>query len=91
MTGLFDHLLSSQTPETFKTIDRIYALGPAAFRCPARQILFVSSNAWDAIAARWYGYTSFWVNRTGAPPERLDTDPDHTGSLLTDVLAVVRA
>ena len=91
MTGLFDHLLSSQTAETFKTIDRIYALGPAAFRCPARQILFVSSNAWDAIAARWHGYTSFWINRTGAPPERLDTDPDHTGSLLTDVLAVVRA
>jgi 2-haloacid dehalogenase len=91
MTGLFDQLLSSQTVETFKTIDRIYALGPAAFGCPARQILFVSSDAWDAIAARWYGYTSFWINRTGAPPERLDTDPDHTGSLLTDVLAVVRA
>ncbi len=90
MTGLFEHLLSSQTVETFKTIDRIYALGPAAFGCPARQILFVSSNGWDAIAARWYGYTSFWINRTGAPPERLDTDPDHTGSLLTDVLALVR-
>ena len=90
MTGLFDQLLSSQDVETFKTIERIYALGPAAFGCGARQILFVSSNCWDAIAARWNGYTSFWINRTGAPLEQLDTAPDHIGSLLTEVLAVAR-
>ena len=90
MTGLFEHLLSSQDVETFKTSEPIYALAPSAFRCRAREILFVSSNCWDAIGARWYGYTSFWVNRAGAPLEQLDTEPDHTGSLLTDVLAVAR-
>ncbi|HLS57488.1 MAG TPA: haloacid dehalogenase type II [Zeimonas sp.] len=90
MTGLFDHLLSSQSVETFKTVDDLYALGPAAFGCRAREILFVSSNCWDAIGARWYGYTSFWINRAGAPLEQLDTEPDHTGSLLTDVVAVAR-
>ncbi|MBX3613514.1 MAG: haloacid dehalogenase type II [Burkholderiaceae bacterium] len=88
MTGLFEHLLSSQDVETFKTSAPIYALAPAAFGCRAREILFVSSNCWDAIGARWYGYASFWVNRSGAPLEQLDTEPDHTGSLLTDVLAV---
>ena len=90
MNGLFDHLLSSQDVETFKTSAPIYALAPSAFGCRAREILFVSSNCWDAIGARWYGYTSFWVNRAGAPLEQLDTEPDHTGSLLTDVLAVAR-
>ena len=90
MTGLFDHLLSSQAVETFKTMDSIYALAPAAFGCRAREILFVSSNCWDAIGARWYGYTSFWINRGGMPLEQLDTEPDHTGRLLTDVLAVAR-
>jgi len=88
MEGLFDHVLSSQQVETFKTLPAIYELAPAAFGCRARQILFVSSNAWDAIAARWFGYTSFWINRAGAPPEQLDTEPDHTGALLTDVVAV---
>ena len=88
MTGLFDHLLSSQDVATFKTTAAIYALAPSAFGCRAREILFVSSNCWDAIGARWYGYTSFWINRAGAPLEQLDTEPDHTGSLLTDVLAV---
>src|SRR5690606_2727472 len=58
MTGLFEHLLSSQDVETFKTSEPIYALAPSAFRCRAREILFVSSNCWDAIGARWYGYTS---------------------------------
>jgi 2-haloacid dehalogenase len=88
MDGLFGQVLSSQDVETFKTVDRIYALGPAAFGCRARQILFVSSNGWDAVAARWYGYTSFWINRAGLPPEQLDTEPDHVGRLLTDVVAV---
>jgi 2-haloacid dehalogenase len=88
MSGLFEHLLSSQDVETFKTSAPIYALAPSAFGCRAREILFVSSNCWDAIGARWYGYTSFWVNRAGAPLEQLDTEPDYAGSLLTDVLAV---
>jgi 2-haloacid dehalogenase len=88
MTGLFDHVLTSCAVGTFKTRDEIYALGPAAFGCPARRILFVSSNGWDAVASRWYGYTSFWIDRAGAPPERLDTEPDHVGRLLTDVVAV---
>lgn len=90
MTGIFEHLLSSQDVETFKTTATIYALAPSAFGCPAREILFVSSNCWDAIGARWYGYTSFWINRTGAPLEQLDTQPDYMGNLLTDVLAVAR-
>jgi len=90
MTGLFDHLLSSQQVESFKTMDRVYALAPEAFGCRAREILFVSSNCWDAIAARWYGFTSFWINRAGAPLDQLDTEPDHTGSLLSEVLAVAR-
>jgi 2-haloacid dehalogenase len=88
MTGLFDHLLSSESVQTFKTTEPIYALAPAAFGCAAREILFVSSNCWDAIGARWYGYTSFWINRTGVPLDQLDTEPHHVGSLLTDVLAV---
>jgi 2-haloacid dehalogenase len=88
MEGLFDHVLASTQASTFKTQPAIYDLGPAAFGLKARQILFVSSNAWDAIAARWYGYTSFWINRTGAPPEHLDTEPDHVGRWLTDVVAV---
>ena len=57
------------------------ALGAAA-----RDILFVSSNGWDAIGATWFGYTTLWVNRGGAPLEALDTEPPRTGRTLRDVL-----
>jgi FMN phosphatase YigB (HAD superfamily) len=40
--------------------------GPGcAARLPAREILFVSSNGWDAIGATWFGFTTLWVNRAG--------------------------
>jgi 2-haloacid dehalogenase len=87
MQGCFDHLLSSESVATFKTDPRIYDLGPAAFGCPAREILFVSSNCWDAVAATWYGYRAFWINRAGAPLDALDTEPEGVGTLLTDVVA----
>jgi 2-haloacid dehalogenase len=86
MQDCFDHLLSSESVGAFKTDARIYDLGPAAFDCTAGEILFVSSNCWDAVAATWYGYRAFWINRSGAPLEVLDTEPDGVGSLLSDVV-----
>ncbi len=80
-------VLSVHATRRYKTDPAAYALGPAALGLPAREILFVSSNAWDAIGATWFGYTTLWVNRGGAPPEQLDTAPTRTGRSLRDVLA----
>ncbi|HMN75050.1 MAG TPA: haloacid dehalogenase type II [Burkholderiaceae bacterium] len=82
----FAHLLSVDAVRRYKPDPAVYALGPKAFDLPARQILFVSSNCWDAIGATWYGYTTLWVNRQGLPLEQLDTEPTHTGASLRDVL-----
>ncbi|WP_157271150.1 haloacid dehalogenase type II [Azohydromonas aeria] len=82
-----DPLLSVHAVRRFKTDPAAYALGPQALHLPARQILFVSSNGWDAIGATWYGYTTLWVNRAGAPLDPLDTEPTRRGTSLRDVLA----
>jgi 2-haloacid dehalogenase len=87
LAQLLDPLLSVHAVRRFKTDPAAYALGPAALGVPAREILFVSSNGWDAIAATWFGYTTLWVNRAGAPLEQLDTRPTRIGSSLHDVLA----
>jgi len=79
-------LLSVHAVRRFKTDPAAYALGPQALKLPAREILFVSSNGWDAIGATWFGYTTLWVNRTGLPLEQLDTEPTRIGSSLRDVL-----
>jgi 2-haloacid dehalogenase len=79
-------VLSGHTVQRFKTDPAAYALGPQALGLPAREILFVSSNAWDAVGATWFGYTTLWINRASAPPEQLDTEPTRTGHSLRDVL-----
>ncbi|HEY0855611.1 MAG TPA: haloacid dehalogenase type II [Albitalea sp.] len=84
---LLDHVLSVHPIRKYKTDPEAYALGPQAFKLPAKQILFVSSNGWDAIGATWFGYTTLWVNRHGLPLEQLDTAPTRTGTSLRDVLS----
>jgi 2-haloacid dehalogenase len=86
LADLLQHLLSVHGVQCYKTDPAAYALGPAALNLPARDILFVSSNGWDAIGATWFGYTTLWVNRAGLPLEALDTEPTRIGSSLRDVL-----
>jgi 2-haloacid dehalogenase len=90
MSGLFDHLLSVEAVKKYKTTPEAYRLGPDAFKLPTREILFVSSNCWDAIGATWFGYTTFWINRSGQPLEELGAQPAAQGRLLTDVVAYVQ-
>ena len=85
-SGLLAHVLSVHALRKFKTDPAAYALGPQALNLPAKDILFVSSNGWDAIGATWYGYTTLWVNRFSLPLEQLDTQPTRIGTSLRDVL-----
>jgi len=85
--ALLDPVLSVESTGRFKTDPATYALGTAALGLPASQVLFVSSNCWDAIGATWFGYTTLWVNRFGLPVDELDAAPTLTGTSLRDVLA----
>jgi 2-haloacid dehalogenase len=69
----------------FKPDARVYALVPARLGVPAEETLFVSSNGWDAAGAALFGFRTVWVNRTGAPPDRLPAAPD---IVLTDLAAL---
>ena len=84
--GLLDHVISVDPIRKFKTHPDAYALGEQATGLPASQIVFVSSNAWDALGATWYGYQTLWVNRYQLPFEELGTQPHRTGHDLRAVL-----
>lgn len=90
MQSYFDHVLSSESVQKFKPDPAIYALGPDALKLPVAQILFVSSNAWDACAAQWFGYQAFWINRAQVTIDQLDVVPARQGKTLEDVLAVFK-
>lgn len=84
--GLLDHVISVDPIRKYKTHPDTYALGEQVTGLAARDILFVSCNAWDALGATWYGYTTLWVNRYQLPFEELGTQASHTGDDLRAVL-----
>ncbi|MCS6944215.1 MAG: haloacid dehalogenase type II [Sutterellaceae bacterium] len=77
-----DVVLSADQVRAFKTAPAVYALGPDTLGCPPAAILFVSAKSWDAACATWHGYTTCWVNRCGAPLERLGVSPHIIGRTL---------
>ncbi len=84
--ALVDHVISVDPVRLYKTAPEAYALGPQTLGLPAAKLLFVSSNAWDALGATWFGYQTLWVNRYQQPFEELGTQPSSTGDNLRAVL-----
>jgi 2-haloacid dehalogenase len=91
MCGLFDHVLSVDTVRAYKPASAAYSLGPQAFGAAPGEIVFVSSNGWDAAGANWFGYTTFWLNRQGAPAEELGVTPHGTGSSMNELLVFLQS
>ncbi|MFZ6730880.1 haloacid dehalogenase type II [Undibacterium sp. Ji42W] len=89
MQGIFSHLLSVEVVKKFKTAPEAYQMAPDVYGVPAKNILFVSSNCWDACCATWFGYTTFWVNRQNAPLEQLGVTPHGEGRTLQDLISFI--
>lgn len=64
-----DTVLSVAQVGIYKPDRRVYELGRAWADCAATEIAFVSANAWDAGGAAAFGFRTFWIDRTGQPPE----------------------
>ena len=89
MKSLLDHVISVDEIKQFKTSPSSYALVTQYFPVQNEEILFVSSNAWDALGATWHGFQTLWVNRQGLPHETLGPKPSFTGADLSSVLDVL--
>ena len=89
MTGLIDKVLSVDEVRQFKTSPQSYGLVTHHYPMDVREVLFVSSNSWDALGATWYGFKSFWVNRQGLPFETLGPRPTYSGPTLKDILPLL--
>ena len=55
------------------------------------EVLFVSSNGWDAAGAAAYGFHTVWVNRAGEPVDRLPAKPGHQLDDLTGIPALAES
>jgi len=84
-----DKVVTIEEVRLFKTAPQAYELLLKAFPAQKQEVLFVSSNAWDALAAKWFGFDVFWVNRLGHPFEEIGEKPNYEGKSLTEVLEVL--
>jgi len=83
-----DQLISVDDVRLFKTAPQAYGRVLEVFEVSPSATLFVSSNAWDVLAARWFGFDVFWVNRAGHPYEEIGDPPHYEGASLSAVLEV---
>jgi 2-haloacid dehalogenase len=82
---LLDAVLSVDDVSVFKPHSSVYAMVGQRFDAAPDEVLFVSSNGWDACSAAAFGFQTVWVNRDGAVPDRLHGRPDH---VLADLAAL---
>lgn len=73
--GLLDAILSVEDVGVFKPHRSVYAMVGTRFATDPAEVAFVSSNGWDACAAAAFGFHAIWVNRDGAPMDRLHGRP----------------
>lgn len=83
--ALLDDVLSVESVGVFKPASAVYDLVGARFGTDPSQVLFASSNGWDAAAASAYGFFTVWVNRRGDPVDRMPGRPSLVVSDLSDV------
>ena len=76
LDGRFAKVLSVDAVRVYKPSPKVYALATAALRLDPQEILFVSSNGWDAAGAKAFGFRVCWCNRAKAPVEELGVRPD---------------
>jgi 2-haloacid dehalogenase len=79
---LLDAVLSVEEVGVYKPHPRVYQFAVERLGVERREILFVSSNAWDAWGASAFGMRVVWCNRYGQQAERLPGQPEcEVGSL----------
>jgi len=62
----------------YKPNERVYTLVTDRYACAPADVVFVTSNGWDATGGTVFGYRVAWCNRLGNPPETFGPPPEWT-------------
>jgi 2-haloacid dehalogenase len=89
LEGLFEAVRSVEDAGIYKPSPRVYQLAVDRLSLEPKAISFQSSNAWDAVAAAFFGMRVAWINRFRQPPERLPAQPDVELSSLLELPSVL--
>jgi 2-haloacid dehalogenase len=84
----FEPPLSTDRVRQFKPAPAAYQMAIDAFELPKEAIGYAAFGGWDAFGATEFGYRTVWVNRLGAPAERIEPKPVITSANMDGVLAL---
>ena len=85
----FEAVLSVDELQVYKPAPEVYELAVRRLKLARERIGFVSSNCWDALGAKSFGFSVYWINRLGAPVDRLGFQPDGILGSLGDLPEVL--
>jgi 2-haloacid dehalogenase len=91
IADLLDVVLSVEEVGVFKPHPSVYKLASDRLQLAPEKICFLSSNGWDAYAAKAFGFHAVWCNRFNQSPERIPETPDGqiaTLSALPDIVLI---
>jgi 2-haloacid dehalogenase len=76
LDSYFAEIISADRVKTYKPSPRVYALATEILNLPASNILFISSNSWDAAGAKAFGYKVCGCYRSTTEMEYFGCAPD---------------
>ena len=87
LTDFLQNCISIEDAGIYKPAPAAYRLAVERLALGADAIGFLSSNAWDIMGARSFGFTPVWVNRAQMPDEYGVSATVHQTRSLTDAVA----
>jgi 2-haloacid dehalogenase len=89
LKNFFDPHLSTDRVRAYKPDPRAYQMALDAWRLTREEVVFCAAAGWDAAGAKWFGYPTFWLNRSQAALENLGVKPDGMGTGMPDLVKFV--
>ena len=80
-----DAILSADTVKINKPDPQVYQLVLNHYQCSAAEVGFVSSNTWDVVGAKSFGFKAIWLNRNRKPMETMGFQEDLKIDSLTEL------
>jgi 2-haloacid dehalogenase len=90
LDGLIDLVVSADEVKVFKPSPKIYQLIPQRLGVSPQEVLFHSSNAWDAASAASFGFRVARIDRTRQPREYAFASMMIERPDLSDIPGIVR-
>jgi 2-haloacid dehalogenase len=85
----FKKVISPETAKVYKPAKEAYALGLREIGLAQEAVGFVSANSYDVVGSLNYGFTTFWINRSGGVLDELGLAPDLEVADLAELATVL--